>query len=253
MPEQGKISAVIITKNEQRNIDRCLDSLIGIADEVIVVDSGSTDKTQAIAEKYEAKFISHEWEGYSKTKNYANSLAQYDYILSLDADEAISPDLMQSILLAKHDLDGAYNFNRLTNYCGKFIWHCGWYPDKKIRLFKKGDAEWQGEYVHEELVLNDGVKLTHLKGDLLHYSVYTLEEHKATIEKYSRLHAQKNFSKGKTTNMAKAYLGAVWNFIKQYFIKAGVLDGKSGFMVCWLSSGAVVKKHKYLMELYAKQ
>ena len=253
MPNEGKISAVIITKNEQRNIGRCLDSLIGVADEVIVVDSGSTDKTQAIAEKYEAKFISHEWEGYSKTKNYANTLAQYNYILSLDADETISPELMQSLLKAKHNLEGAYSFNRLTNYCDKWIWHCGWYPDKKIRLFAKADAEWQGDFVHEDLVLKPGVKVTHLKGDLLHYSIYTVEEHKATIEKYARLGAEKLKHKGKKTSVLKAVFSAITRFIKKFFFQLGFMDGKYGFTVCRLSAYAGYKRHMYLLELYKKE
>lgn len=141
------ISAVIITQNEERNIVRCLRSLQGIADEVVVVDSGSTDQTESLCRAAGARFISHPWESYSAQKNFADSQATQPWTLSLDADEALSPALRQSLLQLKQrgmDCGTAYAFNRLSNYCGSWIKHCGWYPDRKTRLWPTGAAEWDG-------------------------------------------------------------------------------------------------------------
>ena len=138
-----KLSSVIITFNEERNIGRCIESLAGIADEIVVVDSGSTDDTEAICRSFGVKFIEHTFEGYGEQKNFAVSHCSFEYILSLDADEALSIELKESIsaLKNKWDKDG-YSFNRLTNYCGKWVHYCGWYPDSKLRLFKKNKGKW---------------------------------------------------------------------------------------------------------------
>ena len=152
-----EITAVIITQDEERNIGRCLESLKGVADEIVVVDSGSTDRTEALCREAGARFVSHPWEGYSGQKNYANSLATHPWILSIDADEALSPTLRESLLALKHSsintlshLHIHYAFNRLNNYCGHWIHHSGWYPDRKPRLFHRDAYEWDGT-VHEEL------------------------------------------------------------------------------------------------------
>ena len=168
------ISAVIITHNEERNIGRCLESLRGVADEVIVVDSGSTDATEAICVAAGARFVRHDWEGYSGQKNYANGLASHPWLLSIDADEALSPQLRESILRLKEkgfDAETVYSMNRLTNYCGRWIRHCGWYPDACVRLWHTGVATWDG-LVHEELRYSTNVRHAKVEGDLWHYSYY---------------------------------------------------------------------------------
>ena len=133
-----KLSCAIITLNEERNVARCIESLAGIADEIVVIDSGSTDATEAICRSYGVKFIQHDFEGYVEQKNFAVSQCAFEYILSLDADELLSEELKESISEIKNNWDkDGYSFNRLTNYCGKWIRHCGWYPDRKLRLFKK--------------------------------------------------------------------------------------------------------------------
>lgn len=247
-----KISAVIITYNEEINIGRCIESLLPVADEIVVVDSFSTDATEAICKKHaKIKFIQREWEGYAPTKNWANQQASHDHILSLDADEALDDKLTQAILNVKNNNFGAnYEVNRITNYCGHWVKHCGWYPDKKVRLFKKGSAQWEGDFVHETLKLLDDNPPVLLDGHLLHYSYYTTTDHKNRIEKYSTLHAQKMYASGKTTFPGKALFAALWKFKQVYSFKLGFLDGKAGFNIAWYSALAVFLKYQKLTQLY---
>ena len=149
------ISAVIITFNEERNVGRAIESVMEVADEIIVLDSFSTDRTEQICAQYGVKFIQKEWQGYACSKNYANNLATYKWILSLDADEELDAEMTADILKYKQEgFHGAYVLNRLTNYCGTWIRHSSWYPDKKVRIFDKSIAKWVGAFVHEELVLS---------------------------------------------------------------------------------------------------
>jgi glycosyltransferase involved in cell wall biosynthesis len=248
------ISAVIITFNEQHNIGRCLQSLQEIADEVVVVDSFSTDNTEAICRQYShVKFIQREWKGYAPTKNWANEQAVYPYILSIDADEAPDENLRNVILTLKEtSLSGAYELNRITNYCGHWVKHCDWYPDKKVRLFKKGKALWEGDFVHETLKVDVNEKITPLKGHLLHYSYHTLQDHRSRIEKYATLHAQKMHAEGKTVLPGKALFSALWKFKQIYFFKLGFLDGKAGFNIARFSAQAVYLKYQKLNQLNRK-
>ena len=191
-----KISAAIITFNEEINIKRCLCSLMEVVDEIVVVDSGSTDQTQKIALELGAKVVVNPFKGHIEQKNFAITQTKYDWIISLDADEALSEELKFSILSIKNDLsDTAYEFNRLTNYCGKWIKHSGWYPDKKLRIFHKSHGKWGGKNPHDQFILTSG-KPHHLKGDLLHYSFYTVEDHKKQIEvsmdKHNRTQEEKD-------------------------------------------------------------
>ncbi len=241
-----KFSVVIITFNEEKNIQKCLDAVRNLSDDIIVIDSFSTDKTQEICQAYgNLRFIKYNWEGYSKTKNYGNSLAKYDYILSLDADEVISSELADSIRNI-HKLEGAFEFNRMTNYCGSWIKHCGWYPDKKIRLFNKNDAYWEGDFVHEILVLPENININFLDGDLLHYSYYTINDHYNQIEKYSYLHARKMVKEGKKASFVKLFISPMFKFIRTYFLQLGFLDGYAGFTIAKISAKAVQLKYKKL-------
>lgn len=250
------ISAVIITHNEERNIGRCLQSLQGVADEVIVVDSGSTDSTSQICADYNTQFPtlnfqSHPWEGYSGQKNFANALATGDWILSIDADEALSSELSASLHTFKQghpDPKVVYSFNRLTNYCGHWIHHCGWYPDRCTRLWARGVAHWEG-LIHEELRYEGAVKHVTLKGDLLHYSYYTVAEHQQRMARYAPLSAEQNFSRGKRCGVASLVFRPTWTFIRSYFLKAGFLDGSAGFTVCRLSSTYTLVKYATLYNL----
>ncbi|MFN3874809.1 MAG: glycosyltransferase family 2 protein, partial [Flavobacteriales bacterium] len=179
------ISAVIITRDEERNIARCLASLKGVADEIVVVDAQSGDRTRVIATAHGAAVHVRPWAGYSDQKNFANALARHPWILSIDADEALGEALREDLIgLKARGLSGAYRMKRLTNYCGHWVRHGGWYPDRKVRLFPKAGSRWVGDHVHEELLLPEGCAVSDLKGDLLHYSYHSVQDHYDRIERY---------------------------------------------------------------------
>ena len=247
----NKISAVIITFNEERNIERCLLSLKDVVDEMVVVDSFSKDKTKEICERHGARFIEHAFEGHIQQKNWAATQAHYDYVLSLDADEALHENLKQSILAVKENWthDGYY-MNRLTNYCGKWVKHCGWYPDKKLRLWNRTKGKWGGTNPHDKFELLTGDKSTkHIKGDLLHYSYYTREDHYKQIRYFTDILAKAQFKDGKKAPLLVLLFSPVVKFFKDYFIKLGFLDGATGFTICRLSAYATFVKYRKLRNL----
>jgi (heptosyl)LPS beta-1,4-glucosyltransferase len=252
--KQHKLTATIITLNEERNIGRCIDALKPFADEIIVLDSFSTDKTEEICRSKGVRFEQRNWEGYSASKNYLNRLAAHPYIFSVDADEAPDEELIRSILQEKEKgFRGAYSVNRLTNYCGKWIKHSGWYPDIKTRIFPKEGSIWKGEYVHEELIVSDNPSPKLLKGHLLHYSYYNFTEHRARADKYSLLTAQKFHAQGKRVGVLKPYISAMGRFISMYFIKRGFLDGKMGCKIACISAQSNILKYKELIRLNREQ
>lgn len=245
-----KISATIITYNEERNISRCIDSLKGLADEIIVVDSFSTDRTKEIAFSKGAKIFECKWEGYGKAKNYAAEQAEHKFVLSIDADEEISGELKNSILRVKENgLGGVYEFNRLTNYCGTWIKHCGWYPDKKIRIYPKDKVEWSRDIIHEEIVFKEQPAKTFLKGDLHHYSYFTIEEHWAKAGKYAEMGAMRDMHRKNNFLMLRSFLGAFAKFFKMYFVQLGLLDGAAGLTICAISAYAAYLKYSHKRKL----
>lgn len=226
-----RISAVIITYNEESNIGRCIESLQGVADEILVVDSFSTDATEKICRKYGVRFLQRKWDNYSLQKNFGNDQATNDYILSIDADEVISPELKCSILFVKENLNAdAYSFNRLTFYCGKPIRHCGWYPDCKIRLWNRRKARWQGE-VHEKLIFDTSFDTEKLSGDLLHFTFKTFLDHINKVNKYSEIAAYTALENNKSSSLCKLILKPIFKFWHIYLIKGGFLDGYAGFLI----------------------
>ncbi|HQW40587.1 MAG: glycosyltransferase family 2 protein [Flavobacteriales bacterium] len=244
------ISAVIITRNEAHNIVHCLVPLKGLVDEVIVVDAQSTDGTRELAKQHGATVVERAWTDYSDQKNFANDQATGPYILSLDADEVLSPELIVSIRKRiTAGLNGAYRLNRLTNYCGHWIHHSGWYPDAKVRLFPKQGTRWEGAHVHEELQLAQGTKITPLEGDLLHYSYTSVADHLQRLERYSDLHAQKMNAAGKRGGLVKRYLSPVVKFIQTFFFQLGFLDGAAGWRIAWYSAYGVYLKYAKLQRL----
>ena len=251
------ITAVIITQNEERNIGRCLRSLQDVVDEIVVVDSGSTDATESICRGAGARFERHSWEGFAGQKNYANSLASCQWILSIDADEALSERLRESIRQLKTAGDETqtgnivYSFNRIANYCGHWIRHSGWYPDWCCRLWKKDAARWDG-VVHEELHFDGEVHHKKLVGDLEHYSYYSVSEHLTRISKYATLGAEQYYERGKRCGAASIVLRPLWNFIRNYFLKGGILDGWAGFTICRITAMYTMVKYAELYRLCHK-
>ena len=245
-----RLSAVIITYNEEKNIGRCLSSLQGIADEIVVVDSGSSDKTREICGQHQVSFHTHPFEGYIGQKNYATSLAKNDFILSIDADEALSDELRQSVLQLKNDwqMDG-YTFNRLTNYCGRWIRHCGWYPDRKLRLFKKDSGQWGGRNPHDRFLLKNESRLGFIRGDLHHYSYYTIDEHLDQVNNFTTIDAQAMFDSGKRANAFHLLFKPCIRFIRDYVTRLGFLDGAYGFAICRISAFATFIKYSKLRHL----
>ena len=245
-----KISATIITFNEENNIARCIDSLLSVADEIVVVDSFSTDRTEEICRSKGVKFIQHKFEGHIEQKNFAITQASHPRILSLDADEALSPELASSILNAKQKwkFDG-YEFNRLTNYCGKWIRHCGWYPDKKIRLWDRSAGQWGGINPHDAIKMKSGMSIGYLKGDLLHYSYTSIRQHIDQLNYFTEIMAKEAVTKGKNATMLNLFFSPGIKFFKSYLIQLGILDGYYGFIVCTLSSFATFIKYTKIIEL----
>lgn len=251
----NRISAVIITLNEERNIARCLDSIKDVVDEVIVVDSYSTDATAIMCQQRGVRFITHPWEGYVATKNFANSQASYDWILSIDADEALSPTLSESIKGIKaQSIDGkAFSVDRLMNYCGRWIRHGGWYPDTKVRLFDRRETQWTGQHVHETLSLVEGTQVIQLEGKLLHYSFYTPEEHRKQTIRFAELSAKEMVENKKKCHRLTAFAHATWKWIRDYIVKGGFLDGKDGWTISRTNAYGVWYKYKKAMELQKKR
>jgi glycosyltransferase involved in cell wall biosynthesis len=246
-----KISAVIITYNEEANIERCLDSLEGTADEVLVVDSFSSDRTADICKSKGVDFIQHPFDGHIEQKNYALSCASNDYVLSLDADEALSQKLSQSIQAAKQNwTEDGYSVNRLTNYCGKWIRHCGWYPDTKIRLWDRSKGHWGGVNPHDHVVMDEPIRIRHLSGNLLHYSYPTIRDHISQINSFSDIAARAAFEKGRQSNLAlDICLNPTLTFFKKYFLKLGLFDGYEGFVISISTAYGKFLKYVKLREL----
>ncbi|MBU2590567.1 MAG: glycosyltransferase family 2 protein [Nitrospinae bacterium] len=246
----NKISAVIITYNEERNIGRCLESLRGVADEIVVVDSFSKDKTEEICQKYGVRFIKYKFEGHIEQKNWAAAQAAYDHVLSLDADEALSDELKSSIMEVKDSwkYDGYY-FNRLTNYCGQWIRHLGWYPDRKLRLWDRRKGSWQGNNPHDKFLLQAGSTTHFLKGDLLHYSYYSIRGHIDQVNKFTDIGAATALRNGKSAPLLMIVLNPLWKFFRDYVVKLGFLDGYYGLVISVISAQATFLKYVKLREL----
>jgi len=245
-----KISAVIITFNEENSIERCIRSVLPVVDDIVVLDSYSTDRTEEICKSLGVRFVQNHFEGYRTQKNLAVQLASFDYILSLDADEALSVELKESILKIKEHWDcDAYSFNRFNNYCGQWIKHSNWYPDKKIRLFDRRKGEWSGYNVHETVKMQNGAKVCHLKGDLLHWCYSSFEEHIEKINKYSTISALEYFRNGRRSTIFEIIFSPKWHFFRSYFLKMGFLDGYIGYSICSLSAHQRYLKYIKLRKL----
>lgn len=249
-----KISAVIITYNEEKNIQKCIEALQYVVDEIVVIDSFSTDNTAAICNHFQVEFIENAFEDYATQKNFGNTQAEHEYILSVDADEVLSPKLQKSIADWKRSGKGdVMEVDRITNFCGKWIKHSGWYPDKKIRLFDKTKARWAGEKVHEFLKVDADAKKGKLQGRLLHYSFHTIEQHVQTVNKFSTLKAEIKYEKGEKATFFKLMLSPMAKFFKIYFLKFGFMDGWSGFVIAKNSAFGDYLKYAKLKQMHLEK
>ena len=249
-----KLSLVVITYNEEKNIGRCLDSVKDVVDDIVVVDSYSIDRTEEICVQKGARFISHTFHSHIDQKNWAITQARYPHILSLDADEALSEQLRNSILEAKNNwkYDGYY-FNRLNNYCGKWIRHTTWYPSRKLRLWDSRKGHWGGVNPHDKYILDPGTEMQYLKGDLLHYTFYNFEEHEKQVARFSSIIAQSYFDMGIRTSLVKRILHTSWRFMNNYIIRLGFLEGYTGFTISRLGARGVRLRHLKLRDLWREQ
>jgi len=230
-----KLSACIISYNEESKIEDCLKSLQPVVDEIIIIDSNSTDNTLNIAQKYTDKIIQHDFQGYGKQKNFAVEKANNDWIISLDCDERLSPELQKSLQNIKENLDShcVYSMARKTFYVYRWLNHC-WYPDKNVRLFNKTKTKWFDYDVHES-VDTSNMKTCFLSGDILHYSFDSISDHLKVIDKYTQIGAEDLLRKNKKISVISPLTHASWTFLKLYILKRGFLDGFAGLTVAVLS------------------
>ncbi len=242
-----RISATIVTLNEERNIARAISSLSSpnfpCADEVLVVDSGSTDRTVEIAEGLGARVLHQPWRGYAGQKNFAARQAAHPWILSLDADEEVTPALAAEILALKttEPVTDGYSMPRLAQYLGRWIRHSGWYPDRKVRLYHRDRATWAGDFVHESVKVNSRSEKLH--GDLLHYTCDSLTQHLRTLDRYTALAAQELLSQGKISPPRKLIVDPAWTFVRTYLIQQGFRDGPQGIAIAWMAAFYTFMKH----------
>jgi len=253
MSKSVQISVVIITFNEEKNIGRCLDSVQKVADEIVVVDSFSTDGTEAICTEKGARFIQHAFDGHIEQKNWAITQAKYQCVLSLDADEALDEQLVASILSVKtnwtHD---GYSMNRLNHFCGKWIKHGGWYPDRKLRLWDTNKGKWGGINPHDFYLMNHDATSKHILGDILHYTYYEISEHIDQINYFTDISAQAYYKKGKRSDLLKIHIRPKLVFLKMFILKLGFLDGYYGWVIARNSAHSTFLKYVKLREIQKK-
>ncbi len=225
-----KISATIITYNEERNIARAIESLRCV-DEILVVDSGSSDRTVELAEKFGARVVESAWPGYANQKNLAAERASHDWILSIDADESLSEALEAEIWKLKKSGPqyDAYTMPRMAQYLGKWIHHSGWHPDRKVRLYHRAKAKWVGEYVHESVEVQG--RVGHLDSNLLHFTCSSLSEHLKTMDRYTTLAAEQMLASRRKVTWGRLILEPPWTFFRTYVLKLGFLDGVEGLAI----------------------
>src|SRR5215831_11466436 len=229
-----KITATIITLDEERKIARAIESL-RCCDEILILDSGSTDRTVELATNLGARVIEAGWRGYAGQKNWAAGQAAHDWILSLDADEALSEALEAEIWNVKKNGPryDSYTMPRLARYLGRWIMHSGWYPDRKVRLYDRRKSHWIGEFVHESVQV--GGRLGHLESNILHFTCDSLSEHMKTMDRYTTLAAQELVARKVKVPMHKLILDPAWTFCKTYFIQRGFLDGAEGLTIAHMA------------------
>jgi glycosyltransferase involved in cell wall biosynthesis len=248
-----KISAIIITFNEEEHIERCLLSLQGIADEIVVVDSFSTDNTEGVASRYDVRFIKNKFEGHIQQKNFALEQTLFPYVLSLDADEELSEELKAEILKIKGNWKyDAYYFNRNTRFYGKWLRFGDWYPDRKLRLWKKEMGSWGGINPHDKVIMNAGAKVFVVKKNILHYYYNDCSDHLKQLDYFSTVAAREYFLMRRKSNTFIIMLHSGWRFFRAYILMGGFLDGNVGYIVAVHYSYYTFLKYTKLRQLWSE-
>jgi glycosyltransferase involved in cell wall biosynthesis len=244
-----KVSVVIISNNEEQNIGRAIRSVLETTDDIVVVDSFSTDQTIEICRQLGANVFQKEFSGYGDAKNFGAQKAKYPWILSLDADEALSPELSRELLNMEFEDNVVYKFDRLNSFLGSWIHYGGWYPDWKPRVYQRDSVQWDLKPVHEELVIPGSYKERKLKGKLFHYTCQDLQDYKTKLDRYARLSAQQSTPLPKFKVLILQYLSPAFKFVKTYIFQLGFLDGKAGFIISKLNAWTVFKKYQFIKKL----
>ncbi len=240
------LSVAMIVNNEQQNLPQCLDTVKDWVDEIVILDSGSTDKTEQIAQEYGAKFYTNtDWQGFGKQRQLAQKYVTSDYVFWIDADERVTEELKQSIIQAvKTDKsDIVYAVGRLNEIFGRKIRHSGWYPDYVLRLYKTDFTQYGNELIHEIVFVPKKAKIIKLKGDLIHYPYKNIYYYLTKSTKYTKAWADQKECEGKKASLFQAITHSLSCFIKMYFFKMGILDGKQGLILAVLSANAVFCKY----------
>ncbi len=251
MAKPFPISATIITFNEEDNIEQCITSLQAVADEVIVIDSNSNDRTVSIAKSLGAQVFSQSFLGHIEQKNFALTKTTHNMVLSLDADEALSPTLINSIKNLQQK-SSSYSMNRKNFFCGTWIKYGGWYPDRKIRLWDKTQGQWGGKNPHDKVIMNTAEPSSFLDGDILHYSYKHKDELPKQLDYFASIGADAYFKAGKKSNKLLILANPIFTFFKTYILKLGFLDGKYGYYIAKHQAMANRKKYQELLKLQSR-
>lgn len=245
-----KLSGVVITFNEEDKIKKCIDSLKAVCDEILIVDSFSNDKTKEICISTGVTFVVNKFFGHIEQKNYAKSIAKYDHIISLDADEELDNEAQKSILKVKENWTGnGYYLNRLNNYCGKWIRYGSWYPDIKLRIWDRRAGTWGGINPHDEFMISSSSKPKTLNGYILHYTADSQEQYQKQMIYFSEIAANAYFEKNVTSSIFKILTNPIFRFLRDYILKLGIIDGAAGFQVCKATAYGTYLKYVKLKKL----
>ena len=249
-PSSKRFSATIITLNEERNIARCIESLLPVADDIVVLDSFSTDKTEEICKQYPVRFLQQKFEGHIQQKNAAIDAAKYEKVISLDADEALNKELQAAILRLKNNwVKDGYYVKRFNNYCGQWIYHSDWYPDRKLRVFDRNKARWGGINPHDTIQMQPNSETGKLNGSILHWVHKTYAEHSLKVHKFSSISAKEYYKLGRKSGLFDILVKPSWTFFKAYFLRLGFLDGFNGLIICTFSAYTTFLKYLKLKQL----
>jgi (heptosyl)LPS beta-1,4-glucosyltransferase len=240
------LAVALIVKNESKHLKACLETVHGWVDEIVVLDSGSSDDTESIAREFNANFqVNDNWQGFGPQRRLAQSHVRSDYLFWLDADERVTPELKQSILDAvrQQKPDTIFQFERLSWVFGRFIKHCGWYPDRVLRLYPTKLTQYDDSLVHEKVQVSSSMKVETLKGDLIHYTYDDMNHYLVKSAGYAKAWAEQREKRGKTSSISQGIVHALACFVKMYIVKAGFLDGKQGFLLSLLSAHSTFVKY----------